>query len=148
MKKKFQFLLLIASVMFFIGCANQQATINQSFTDPHVRVENPSLYNWLKFDFINYVKRDDGLIEFEARFTNFSNVNKTISYKINWRDLNGFTKKTLMSRWSFTEVEARRALVIHGISPDVKTSDFEVVLQEPTSDDKLREDSYHKQYSN
>lgn len=140
-------LLLLAIALFFVGC-NQSPTINQSFTDPHIRVENPSLYNWLKFDFVNYTIRKDGLLELEARFRNFSNYNKTIAYKIHYRDENGFTQKTLMSKWTFTEVESRRDLVIHGISPNAKSADFVIVLQEPTQDDKLREDAYHKRYAN
>ena len=138
--------LLIATI-FFVGCS-KAPVVNQSFSDPHVSIESPSIYKWLKFDFINYVKRDDGLIEFEARFTNFEDKNKLIAYKIFWTDENGFSQKTLMSKWTYTSVEARRNLVIHGISPNAKSKDFMVVLQEPTKDDALREGSYNKRYSN
>lgn len=146
--RKMSLLLISASIFFLAGCANNTATINQGLSDPHIRFENPYLHKWLKFEFVNYVQRKDGLLEFEARFVNYSSVNKTLAYKINWKNENGFVQKTLMSRWVFAEVEAKRSLVIHGISPNSKSSDFEVILQEPTKDDNLRKDSYHKRYSN
>lgn len=145
--KNFIKVFLLVTAMLFVGCS-KQPDMNQSFTDPHVSIESPSIYEWLKFDFINYIKRDDGLIEFEARFTNFKDKNKLIAYKVFWTDENGFTQKTLMSKWTYASVESRRNLIIHGISPNAKSKDFTVVLQEPTKDDSLREGSYNKRYSN
>ncbi len=147
--KKFSLLLIVAFLAMFSGCTTQpRATINQNISDPHIRFENPRLYDWLKFEFVNYVQRKDGMLEFEARFVNYSLSNKTLAYKVNWKNENGFVQKTLMSRWVFAEVEAKRSLVIHGISPNAKSSDFEVILQEPTRDDSLRKDSYRSTYSN
>lgn len=147
--KKLSLLLAIVGVIFTIGCSKAPKTdIIEQVTDPHVRYESPKLRKWLKFEFINYIKRDDGLIEFEARFSNISSKNRNLSYKVQWKDQNGFMQKTLISRWIYTQVEARRNLVIHGISPSIKSSDFIITLQQPTKNDKLRKDSYHKRYSN
>ena len=130
---------------FFAGCT-EQPQIVQNISDPHVVIENSKLYDWLQFDTINYVKRDDGLIEVEARFRNFSDYNQLVAYKIDWMDANGFVQKSLLSKWTITQVEERRNLVIHGIAPSMKIQDFKIRLQKPTADDNLRKDSYHREY--
>ncbi|MSN96152.1 DUF1425 domain-containing protein [Campylobacter sp. FMV-PI01] len=146
--------LLLGVLMFFVGCGgvnhmnvskNMQANI---ITDPHVKFDDSSLFKWLKFEFINYIQRQDGLIEFEAVFKNNSKINKLLSYKIIWKDENGFTQKTIMSKWTKASIESGRFLNIHAISPSIKSKDFEIIIQEPTKDDNKRNDSYHKQYSN
>jgi len=136
--------MFIASV--FLGCNQDRVTVNNQITDPHVIIENESIYDWLQLEKINYFTRKDGLIEVEARFRNFDNSNKIVAYKINWMDENGFIEKTILSRWAIAEVEERRTFVIHGISPSIKIKSFEIRLQEPTKDDSLRKDSYHKEY--
>ncbi len=146
--KKFSLLLAMASFLLFSGCTQQPQVTNPGLTDPHVRYESPRLHNWLKFNFINYIQRKDGLREFEAQFVNNSPYNKTLTYKVQWKNENGFVQKTLMSRWIRTEVEAKRSLVIHGISPNAKSSDFVILLQEPSRDDALRKDAYRNRYSN
>lgn len=147
--KKTSFLLIVVSMLFAMGCSKSpNVNVPQTVTDPHVRYESPKVQRWLKLDFINYLKRDDGLIEFEARFVNISTKNKNVIYKIHWRDGNGFAQKSLMSRWIFTRVEPNRGLVVHGISPNMKSSDFVISLQDPRRVDKHRQDSYHRRYSN
>ncbi len=149
--RKVMWFCLVLSMSLWMGCSahnNNAAVINQRITDPHVRIEDPDIQNWLKFDFINYVQRKDALIEFEAKFTNYSPYNKTLAYKVEWVDENGFTQKTLMSRWILAEVEGKRNLIIHGISPNMKTKNFVVVLQRPNYHDDLRQDSYRKRHSN
>lgn len=147
MKKISIFLITIISLVFFNGCA-QQADIKPRVTDPHIIVENTSLYNWLDLEKVNYFKRDDGLLVVEAKFKNYSTFNHKVAYKIDWIDKNGFTEKSILSRWVVAEVEQRRALVIKGIAPSIKITDFEIRLQNPTSDDANRKDSYHSDYQN
>ncbi len=144
--RKISLLLIVAFFTLFSGCSNQPIVVDHQLSDPHVRYENPRLYKWLKFDFINYIQRDDGMLEFEARFINTSKFNKSLAYKVNWKNANGFIQKTLMSRWVFAEVETTRSFVVHGISPNPKSKDFEIILQEPTKDDALRKDSYRSTY--
>ncbi len=131
--------------LMFNGC-NQGPTITSQITDPHVLVENSSLYGWLNLETINYVKRSDEMLEFEASFRNISEWNRVLAYRIDWYDENGFSIKTILSKWTVVEVEQRRNLIIHGISPTNKTTNFKIRLQVPTSDDDLRKNNYHYEY--
>ncbi|MCR8699105.1 YcfL family protein [Campylobacter ureolyticus] len=146
---KFTKYILLVFLILFTGCASNNQKIEPKFKqDNRIQYDDKSLHNWLEFAGLNEVKRSDGLIEFEALFINTSSSNKLVSYKIDWKDENGFTQKTIMSKWIKTLVESGRRLSIYGISPSVKSKDFSVILQTPTSDDKKRDDSYHKRYSN
>lgn len=144
--KKIILLLAIFSALIFSGCNQNKVSVNNQITDPHVLIENESIYNWLQLERVNYFTREDGLMEVEARFRNFSNLNKVLAYKISWMDKNGFVEKTILSKWTITKVEERRGLIIHGIAPSMKIKKFEIRLQEPTKDDNLRKDSYHNEY--
>lgn len=144
--KIFKYLLLCFALLFASCSTNQVNTQNSIKMDSHVKFNKDSL-KWLNVDFVNYITRDDGLIEFQAIFTNTSSSNKLLSYKINWKDENGFIQKTIMSKWTKTLIESGRNLSIRGISPSIKSKDFEIILQETTKDDEKRNDSYHKQYS-
>ena len=141
-------MITITSLLFFNGCAQTPTDIKPRITDPHVMVENSSLYDWLELEKVNYFKREDGLLVVEAKFKNLSQFNKNIAYKINWIDKNGFTEKSILSRWVVATIEQKRALVIKGIAPSMKIVNFEIRLQKPTSDDKNRKDSYHYEYQN
>lgn len=145
---KFTKYIVLAFLILFTGCASSNQKIEPKVKqDNRVQYDDKSLHNWLEFSGLNEVKRSDGLIEFEALFINTSSSNKLVSYKIDWKDENGFTQKTIMSKWTKALVENGRMLSIHGISPSVKSQDFILILQKPTSDDKKRDDSYHKRYS-
>lgn len=145
MKKKYVIFLVLVSVLF-TACNQNQVNLNNKISDSHIIVENESLYNWLNLDAVNYFIRDDSLLEVEARFRNFTSSNKLLAYKIDWMDKNGFVQKSILSKWVIVKVEERRNLVIHGIAPSMKVKDFSIRLQEPTKDDNLRKDSYHREY--
>lgn len=146
MKKR----ILLTSCLFvaalFTGCAQNQVDLNPRVTDSHVIIENPNLYDWLKLEKVNYFTRKDDLLVVEARLKNLSTFNKKVAYKIDWIDENGFTQKSILSKWVVAEVEERRDLIIQGISPSMKIKDFQIRIQVPTSDDSYRNDSYHNQY--
>ena len=148
MRKILLSFMMILSFSFFAGCAQTQVDLTPRISDPHVLVENPSLYDWLELEKVNYFKREDGLIVVEAKFKSLSQFNQNVAYKIDWMDKNGFTQKSILSRWIVSEVEQRRSFIIRGIAPSIKITDFEIRLQVPTSDDKQRKDSYHNQYQN
>lgn len=148
MKKIFLVIISVFSLCFFAGCTQNQVDLSPRISDPHILVENPSLYNWLELQKVNYFKREDGLIVVEAKFKSLSHVNEKLAYKIDWMDKNGFTKKSILSRWIVSEVERGRSFIINAIAPSMKIENFEIRLQEPTSDDKQRKDSYHNQYQN
>lgn len=148
MKKLIGLVLSLLAVLFLSGCVQNQVDIKPRITDPHIIVENDSLYNWLQLEKVNYFTRNDGLLVVEAKFKNITPINNKVGYKIDWIDENGFTQKSILSRWIITEVEESRSFVISGISPSIKIKDFEIRLQLPTSDDKNRKDSYHYNYQN
>lgn len=148
MKKLLLSFMVILSFSFFTGCVQTQVDLTPRISDPHIIVENPSLYKWLQLERVNYFERKDGLIVVEAKFKSLSQFNEKVAYKIDWMDENGFTQKSILSRWMVSEVEQRRSFIIRGIAPSIKIKDFEIKLQEPTSDDKKRKDSYHNQYQN
>jgi len=144
-------LCLLLSAIFVIlltGCVQNQVDLNPRVSDPHLIIENPSLNEWLELEKVNYFEREDGLLIVEAKFKNLSSFNKKAAYKIEWMDKNGFTQKSLLSKWSVVEVEQNRSFIIHGISPSIKVKDFEIRLQLPTTDDNKRKDSYHNEYQN
>lgn len=148
MKKILLSFMMILSLSFFAGCVQSQVDLTPRISDPHILVENPSLYDWLELEKVNYFKREDGLMVVEAKFKNLSQFNQKVAYKIDWMDKNGFTQKSILSRWIVSEVEQKRSFLIKGIAPSIKITDFEIRLQIPSSDDKKRKDSYHNQYQN
>ena len=115
-------LLALALIMFFTGCTQNQPSINTKISDPHVIMENGSLDGWLEFQTVNYVTREDGLMEVEARFRNYSSFDKIVAYKINWMDKNNFIEKSIIkmgccrdsitkrtyNSWYFTIYENKR----------------------------------------
>lgn len=148
MKKILVNLFLILGLSFFSGCAQNQVDLKPRISDSHVIVENQDLYKWLEIERINYFTRNDDFLVVEAKFKNLSSFNQNVAYKIDWIDENGFTQKSILSRWVNVEVEQNRSFVIHGIAPSIKVKDFEIRLQIPTSDDSKRKDSYHNEYQN
>ena len=148
MKKLFFLALSLLGMIFLSGCVQNQVDLKPRISDSHIIVENSSLYEWLELEKINYFEREDGLLVVEAKFKNLSSFKKNIAYKIEWIDKNGFTQKTILSKWTIVQIDEKRSLLIQGISPSVKVKDFEIRLQLPTSDDNKIKDSYHNEYQN
>ncbi len=148
MKKKNLSFIIILIFSFFTGCTQNQVDLTPRISDPHILIENQSLHDWLKLERVNYFKRKDDLLVVEVKFRNLSQSNERLAYKIDWIDENGFTQKSILSRWIISEVEQKRSFIIRGIAPSIKIKDFEIRLQKPSSDDRKRKDSYHNQYQN
>ena len=148
MKIFLNLIVLLITITALSGCVQNQVDLKPRIMDSHILTENSNLNKWLELEKVNYFKRKDSLLVVEARFKNLSSSNKNVAYKIDWIDENGFTQKSILSRWIVSEVEGNRSFVINGISPSVKVSDFEIRLQEASSDDKNRKNSYHSEYQN
>ena len=148
MKFFLNMIVLLITITALSGCVQNQVDLKPRIIDSHIIIENSRLNDWLELEKVNYFKRKDSLLVVEARFKNLSSSNKNVAYKIDWIDENGFTQKSILSRWIVSEVEGNRSFVINGISPSVKVSDFEIRLQEASSDDKNRKNSYHSEYQN
>lgn len=147
MKSKLVIVLAIV-VSIFTGCAQNGVDLKPRINDSHVIVENSSLYEFLELEKVNYFTRNDGFLAVEVKFKNLSSFNKKVAYKIDWLDENGFTQKSILSRWKVAEIEENRSFIIHGISPSIKVKDFGIRLQLPSKDDRSRKDSYHNEYQN
>ncbi|WP_419766105.1 MAG: DUF1425 domain-containing protein [Arcobacter sp.] len=143
--KKVYLLIGILSLVLFSGCAQKEMEV---VSDSHIIIEDSSLDRWLKLERVNHVKRHDGFILLEAKFKNTSSTNKKVVYKIDWLDRNGFSERSILSKWKIAEVEAKRGFMIRAISPSIRAENFEIRLQEPTQDDMKRKDSYSTEYQN
>lgn len=149
-KKSIFIKLFVVGLLFvFSGCAkNEDYLINlEKFkSEPKIILQTEELAEWIFLEEINSYNRPDGLLEIEARFQNNSNSNEKLSYKIDWRDENGFTYKSILSKWIVVEVEENRKLIIKGISPSIKVRDFRIRIQKPTADDTYRKNQNNNQY--
>lgn len=138
-----------------IGCSSssrngvQNGSVDAvALKDPRILIEDEGIQKWLRFERINSVLRQDGFLEFEAQFSNTSNYGKRLAYKVEWRDENGFTIKTILSRWITADVEGRRKLIVRGISPNIKARDFLLIVDRPNYYDNLQKSPYNKEHRN
>lgn len=148
MKIFLNMIVILITITALSGCVQNQVDLKPKIIDSHILIENSRLNDWLELEKVNYFKRKDKLLVVEAKFKNISSFNKYVAYKIDWIDENGFTQKSILSRWIVSEVEKNRSFIINGISPSIKVTDFEIRLQEQTSDDKNRKNSYQSEYQN
>lgn len=142
-------LLVLSALLIFTGCAKNEAylmNIEKFKSEPKIVLQNEKLAKWLFLEELTYDKRADDLLEVEARFQNKSDFNEKVAYKIDWKDKKGFTYKSILSKWVVVEIEERRELIIKGISPSTKVEGFRIRIQQPTSDDKYRQNQNNKQY--
>ncbi len=153
MRKVF-LLFFIVGFLGILGCstparnAMQGGNENAALNEPRVSIQDEGIQNWLQFEGINSVLRQDGFLEFEARFANTSNHGKRLAYKVEWRDENGFTIKTILSRWITADVEGRRKLIVRGISPNIKARDFLLIVDRPNYYDNLQKSPHRKEHRN
>ncbi len=151
--KKVCFLFIVFCCFCVIGCSSRNGVKNGStdgiaLQDPHIVIQDKGMQKWLRFERVNSVLRKDGLLEFEALFTNITNHGKRLAYKVEWRDENGFTIKSILSRWIAADVEGRRRLTVHGISPNIKARDFLLIVDRPNYYDNLQKNPYNKEHRN
>lgn len=140
---------IICLLFIFSGCVNNEAylmNLEKFKAEPKIILQNKELAKWIFLEELNSNNKADGLLEIEARFINNSNSNEKLAYKIDWRDENGFTYKSILSKWIVVEVEENRELIIKGISPSIKVKDFRIRIQKPTADDSYRKNQNNNQY--
>ncbi len=142
-------MILFVITFTFSACAkNEQYLLNiEKFkSEPKIVLQTEKMGKWLFLDDLTYRERKDGLLEVEARFQNHSDSNENVAYKIDWKDKDGFTQKSILSRWIVVGVEERRELLIKGISPTIKAKGFRIRLQKPTRDDLYRKNQNNNEY--
>ena len=142
--KLFTFSILIFSILF-IGCVKQEPIKHNTF--PNVIVENKIHDNFSILQSV-YKTQKDGLILVEVEVQNISSAEKTFTYKVDWKDENGFKIKTIMSRWVTVNVEPSRNAIISTISPSLKAKQYIVHIVSTSLSDKKRKNSYNYEYQN
>lgn len=115
-----------------LGCNSMP--VQGSLSDSRVLLQSPELQNWMSLDFVNDVRRADGLIEFEMRFKNNSQYAQgPVDYRIDWFNQNGFLEKTLLSSWQQMEFSQNGIYSVRGISPSPKVSGYQIRIKLPSS---------------
>ena len=134
-----KFLIFLLSVFLLSGCVKK-------VKDPNFTVEDSGIYDSLEV--VSEAKRvkDDGFTEIEVIFKNYTDSNEKIAYKIDWFDKDGFSVDTIMSKWKVIEVEAKRNMVIHAISPSVRATEYKIRMQFPSEDDEFRNNPAQFEY--
>lgn len=141
---------LVLAAFLFLGCApkNNQIITQEESIKSYPQIEISRDLSFLKPLDLNIQKRSDGMLEFELVLLNTSSLDKDISYKTTWKNLNGFTIDTLLSRFEVAKVQGNRKIIIHKISPSDSTGDFILQIQKPNSIDEENKDSYHRTFPN
>lgn len=138
---------LVAPLLFggiiLSGCQEQPKVVQTNY--PQVRFMDPSLREKLLIQDLATRKNDGGLMEFELRATSTSGSDTALVYKTDW-SAQGFTIKTIMSRWVSVDLEAGRDLIIRGVAPKPEADSFLIRLGYPSSNDRNRLNSF--QYEN
>ena len=100
-----------------------------------------------KFQIVNEaIARNSGnLLEVEVDLLNLDNYMGELAYRVDWRDVNGFTINTIMSRWIYTEVEPHSEVHIKAVAPTSKAINHRIRVMKPNSYDKDRTNSYQYQ---
>ena len=134
-----KFLIFFLSIFLLSGCVKK-------VKDPNFSVEDSEIYDSLEV--VSEAKRikDDGLTEIEVIFKNYTDSNEKIAYKVDWFDKDGFSIDTIMSKWKVIEVEAKRNMIIHAISPSIKATEYKIRMQYPSEDDEFRNNSAQYEY--
>lgn len=134
-----KFLIFLLSVFLLSGCVKK-------VKDPNFTVEDSGIYDTLEF--VDMVKRtkEDGFLEIQAVFKNYTNSNKTVAYKVDWYDNDGFLIDTIMSKWKVVEVEAKRNFVLKAVAPSIKAVDYKIRMQFPSDDDEFRNNPAQYEY--
>lgn len=139
--KKILSIFFIVFIFVISGCSNKQkeVSLEQLNTHKNVIVEDSSILDWLAIENIASMVRSDNMLEVQVQTKNMNSKSKTVAYKIDWFDENGFLVETILSKWKLLQVEGKRGANIKGISPSQSVASFKIRFQEPSSDDVKRD---------
>ncbi|MDR0467239.1 MAG: DUF1425 domain-containing protein [Campylobacteraceae bacterium] len=136
-----KYILVFLAVFLLFGCSDKQKEITLEYINTHknIVIEDNSILKWLIIENIASVVRPDSMIEVEILTKNINSASKTVAYKIDWFDQNGFVVETILSKWRLLQIEGTRNAIIHGISPSQNVVSYKIRFQEPTSSDAKRD---------
>lgn len=131
---RFTKVLIMAFVAVLLSACNPPVESSHSLKDSRVVVQTPDLYHWVQMDFINQIRHKDGLLEFEARFTNVTSYQQeNLNYRIDWFDENGFLIKTILSNWKTVHFTPSGSISVKGIAPNPKAINYQIRLRQDDS---------------
>lgn len=138
-----KYLLIAVAGIVFLGCG---ISPSQRLKEHNIIVEDKSIMDDFKIVSVVSKDRDDGLKETQAVLKNDTNKNQLISYKIDWLDKDGFVRESILSKWKTVNVEAKKDVIIGGISPSINASEFKIRINYPTKYDKKRVNPANYEY--
>jgi len=134
-------ILMIFIVAIFSGCTTQYLPpppmtniIFLEGTDKKFKIVNEAL-----------ARNSGGFMQVEVDLFNVNSYAGEVAYRVDWRDSNGFTIDTIMSRWIYVLVEPHREIHIKAIAPTPKATNYRIRVMNPNSYDKERVNSYRYQ---
>lgn len=135
----FKFFLFVIGVTLFLGGCVVQTRVPMTNT---ILLEGTDS----RFQIIDEaIGRDSsGLLKVEVDLMNISNFRGRVAYKVIWKDANGFTIDTIMSRWIYADIEPNRELHIRAIAPTPKATYHKIRVVEPKFSDEVNSYQYHK----
>jgi uncharacterized protein YcfL len=132
--------LLAFLTLVFTGCSNKTPIMVVN-VKPYSNIifEADSVKDWFVVENAAAFDRDDKLTEIEIAGKNTATSTKTLTYKIDWYDKNGFVIKSILSTRKIASIEAGRNIVIHAVSPSENANEYKIRIGVPTEEDELRD---------
>lgn len=131
---KFPKIFAAAAMTVLLSACNPPVESSHSLHDSRIVVQTQNLYNWMQMDFINQVRQQGDLIEFEARFSNVSSYQQdNVNYRIDWFDANGFMMKTILSSWQTAHFTPNGSISVKGIAPNPKAQSYQIRFKQDGS---------------
>ncbi|MFV0480799.1 MAG: DUF1425 domain-containing protein [Campylobacteraceae bacterium] len=145
--KKYAFALLL-SLIVLGGCASNQSS--DASSPAVIKQENPnimiddSINIWLDIENITSLIRMDNMMEVEIVGRNIGSIPRTLAYRVDWYDQNGFVIKSILTKWKVASVEEGRNIVIRSVRPSVDATNYKVRITMPTETDVKRYKNLNK----
>lgn len=113
-----KYLAIFVVAMMFCACA----TTAPQAPNTHFVTQNQNI----KADYIHFVRRSDGIIEIDAKFT--SQIKQNLNYKIVWISKNCCEEVKFNQSPKELNLEAGTKFIIHASAPKLEIDDFEIVF--------------------
>jgi len=139
------FIFSILTLTIFTGCVKEELLVPKKYEN---LIVDKQIYQ--KFHILNsvYKTKNDGLIVAEVNVKNISSSEESFTYKVDWKDIDGFDIQTIMSRWITVNVEPKRRAIISVVAPSAKAKQYIIHITTTSSFDEKRKNSYQYEYQN
>ncbi|MCP4114683.1 MAG: YcfL family protein [Desulfobacteraceae bacterium] len=99
------------------------------FNDPRVTVVGPLIKPEIKVTGVATRINSGGFMEVQVTGTNKASGYRNLEYKIDWIDRDGFTIKTILSRWTMFPAYASSTFNFAAVAPKDSASDFRITIR-------------------